>query len=141
MKRSALSVAVVIAVALSAVASAQSGGAMGKGDKMKMNNKTVMTYTGCLEAGTAAGTFTLTHVVADDHMGKDMMKDGMKHDMNHDEMPADGMSHDAMMPSTLSLMGKAVRTSHVGRKVSVTGSLASSSFTVKSLKVVAASCS
>ena len=138
MKRNALGVAVVLAVALSAVVSAQSGGAMANGDEMmKMSDKKNMTYTGCVEAGTASGTFTLTHVVADDHMRKDMMKDGMK----HDTMASDSMSHEAMMPSTLSLTGKAVRTSHVGRKVSVTGSLASSSFTVKSLKVVAASCS
>ena len=131
------SVAMLIAVVLSVTAIAQSGGTVARGDKMDKMDKMEMkdtTHTGCVEAGSAPGTFMLTHLAADDHMGKD-----------------------TVAPTTFSLSSAAVDLSkHVGHKVSVTGSSAhgktdamekdtmakgTPAFTVKSLKMVAASCS
>ncbi len=106
------------------------------------------TYTGCIAAGTAAGTFVLTHVV-DDHMGKDAMK-------------KDTMAKDTMAETTMPLISASVDLGkHLGHKVSVTGTVGhgkmdamgkdamakdamakdGEAFTVKSLKMVAASCS
>lgn len=145
------SVAIVAAAVLSVGAAAQSGGTMAN-DKMagKMDMKDT-TYTGCIEAG-SAGTFTLTHVM-EDHMGKGMMKDSK----DKGAMPADHMEHDGMAPTMLSLTGTtADLRKHLGHKVAVTGSVshgetgsmakeamnaAPMSFTVKSLKMIAASCS
>jgi len=153
MKWSMSSVAILVAAVSSSVAlGAQSGGRMAKGDKMeKMEKMEKMhaNYTGCIEAGSAAGSFILTHVATADHMGKDMMK--------KDDMAKDGMSHDSIAPTTLTLTGSSVDLSkQLGHKVSITGSLAhekmdamekdtmarsTSTFTVKSLKMVAATCS
>jgi len=58
------SVAILVAAVASVGLGAQSGGTMSKGDQMdKMGKMTMMdaTYTGCVEAGSAEGTFTLTH--------------------------------------------------------------------------------
>ena len=130
------SVAVLIAMVLSAGIAAQSGGTMAKGDKMdKMATKDA-THTGCIEAGSAAGTFMLTHLAADDHMAKDAMK--------KDTMTKESMSKGAMATPTLNLTSTSVDLSkHLGHKVSVTGShdKATSPFAVKSLKMVAATCS
>jgi pentapeptide MXKDX repeat protein len=146
------SVTMLVAAVLPVAVGAQSG-AMAKGDKMDKMEMKDATYTGCIEAGTAAGTFRLTHVAAD-HMGKDAMK--------KDTMAKDTMGKDAMAPTTLTLTNSSVDLSkHVGHKVSITGSAAhgkmdamgkdtmakdtmtkdASAFTVKSLKMVAASCS
>jgi hypothetical protein len=127
-------VAMLIAVALSVTAIAQSGGTMARSDKMDKMEMKDTTHTGCIEAGSAPGTFMLTHLAADDHMGKD-----------------------TMAPTTFSLSSASVDLSeHVGHKVSVTGSSAhgkmdamekdtmakgTPAFTVKSLKMVAAACS
>jgi len=54
------SVAMLVAVVLPAAVGAQSG-TMAKGDKMDKMEMKDATYTGCIAAGTAAGTFTLTH--------------------------------------------------------------------------------
>ena len=127
------SVAVVVAMVLSVAVAAQSGGTMAKGDKMATKDAT---HTGCIEAGSAPGTFTLTHLSADDHMAKDAMK--------KDTMTKESMSKGAMATPTLNLTSTSVDLSkHLGHKVSVTGShdKATSPFTVKSLKMVAASCS
>jgi hypothetical protein len=142
-----ISGAVMIALALSVSVRAQSGGGMAQDDKMgKMDNMDgkTKTYTGCLAAGTEAGTFTLTHASADDHMGKDAMK--------NDAMKNDAMKNDAMKNDGLAVSSKSVDLSkHVGHKVTVTGSSAAdkmdanaksmSAFTVKSLKMVSTSCS
>jgi pentapeptide MXKDX repeat protein len=157
-----ISSAVMVAVALSVGVRAQSGGAMAKDDKMdKMETKT---YTGCVAAGADTGTFTLTHVMADDHMGKDAMKkDAMKKDtmsndtmskdaMKKDSMGKDNMAHDTMTSTTMTVSSKSVDLAkHIGHKVTVTGSSGPdkmdamgknmSAFTVKSLKMVSASCS
>jgi pentapeptide MXKDX repeat protein len=153
-----ISSAVMVAVALSVGVRAQSGGAMAKDDKMdKMETKT---YTGCVATGADTGTFTLTHVMAaDDHMGKDAMKkDAMKKDtmskdaMKKDSMGKDNMAHDTMTSTTMTVSSKSVDLAkHIGHKVTVTGSSGPdkmdamgknmSAFTVKSLKMVSASCS
>ena len=146
MKWSMSSVTILIAAVSSVALGAQSGGTMAKGDKMEMMDAN---YTGCIEAGSAADTFMLTHVATADHMGKDMMK--------KDATAKDGMSHESMAPTTLTLTGSSVDLSkHQGHKVSITGSLAhekmdamekgtmgksTSMFTVKSLKMIAATCS
>jgi hypothetical protein len=112
---------------------------MGKMDKMEKMDAKTRTYTGCLAAGAEAGTFTLTHASADDHMGKDAMK--------NDAMKNDAMKNDALAVSSRNVdLGK-----HVGHKVTVTGSRGAdkmdgngksmSAFTVTSLKMVSASCS
>jgi hypothetical protein len=145
-----ISGAVMVAVALSVGVQAQSGSGMAQDDKMgkmekmeKMDGKT-RTYTGCLAAGTEAGTFTLTHAIAGDHMGADAMK--------NDAMKGDAMKPAAMTNDTLALSSKSVDLGkHVGHKVAVTGSSGAdkmdangksmSAFSVKSLKMVSASCS
>jgi pentapeptide MXKDX repeat protein len=148
------SVAMLIAVAVSVTAGAQPGGTMANGDKMDKMEMKDTTHTGCIEAGSGPGTFMLTHVTADDHMGKDTMKKGA---MKKDTMAHDTMGKDAMAPTTFSLSSASVDLSkHVGHKVSVSGSSAhgkmdamekdtmakgTPAFTVKSLKMVAASCS
>ena len=147
-----ISGAVMVALALSVGVRAQSGSGMAQDDKMgkmeKMDGKT-RTYIGCLAAGAEAGTFTLTHAIADDHMGKDAMKSDA---MNSDAMKHDAMKNDAMKNDTLAVSSKNVDLGkHVGHKVSVTGSSgadkmdangkSTSALTVTSLKMVSASCS
>jgi hypothetical protein len=149
MKWSMSSVAILVAAVSSVAVGAQSGGTMAKGDKMDRMEMMDANYTGCIEAGSAAGTFMLTHVATADHMGKDIM--------TKDAMAKDRMSHESMAPTTLTLTGSSVDLSkHLGHKVSITGSLphekmeamekgtmgkSTSPFTVKSLKMVAATCS
>ena len=151
MKSMMWSVAMLVAVVLPVAAGAQSG-TMAKGDKMDKMEMKDATFTGCIEAGSTAGTFVLTHV-ADDHMAKDAMK--------KDTMKKDAMSKDTRA-TTLTLSSTSVDLSkHAGHKVSVTGSAAHGkmdamgkdtmakdgmakdgpTLTVKSLKMVAASCS
>jgi hypothetical protein len=130
------SVALTAAVVLSVGVAAQSGGAPAKGHKMEMDVKDT-TYTGCIEAG-AWNTFTLTHLEANEHKGKDMKK--------KDTMAKDGTGHTAMAPTTLRLTATSVDLSaHVGQKVSVTGPPVhgqdTADFAVKSMKMVAPSCS
>jgi pentapeptide MXKDX repeat protein len=158
MKRIMASVAVLVAV-LSVGGAAQSNGTMGKGDKMTEMDMKDATYTGCVEAGSEPGSFTLTHLAAEDHMGNAAMKkEAMGKDMmKKDTMVKDTISNDAMAPMALSVTGSSVDLGkHLGHTVSVTGSPAhgkmdsmgkdimgkgASAFTVKSLKMVAASCS
>ena len=99
------------------------------------------------------GVFTLTHVAGVDRMQKSMKDDAMAKTAMDDGR----MGHDAMPPAMLSLTGSSVVLSrHVGHKVSVTGWFAHermnamdkdamgksmSTFTIKSLKMVAATCS
>src|SRR5260370_20152943 len=108
------SVAVLVAAVLSVGAAAQSNGTMGKGDKMNEMEMKDSTYTGCVEAGSEPGSFTLTHLAAEDHMGKEAMKKAT--------MAKDSMAKDAMAPMALSVTGSSVDLSkHLGHKVSVTG--------------------
>jgi pentapeptide MXKDX repeat protein len=154
MKEMMSNVTMLVAAVFSITAAAQSGGTMAKGDKMDKMEMRETTYTGCIEAGSAQGTFTLTHLTAGDQMGKDAMK---KDTMKKDTMVRDNMSKDAMAPSALALTSSSVNfTQHLGHKVSVTGSAthgkmdamgkdstnkSGSPFTVSSLKMVASSCS
>jgi len=146
-------VAVLAAGAFLVALEAQSVGAMAQGDKMDTMKMKDTTYTGCVEAGSTPGMFTLTHLTVDG-----MSKDSMKKDaMNKETMNHDTTNKDAMAPSAVSLTSSSIDLSkHVGHKVSVTGSAAhgkmdtmesdamrnaTSALTVKSLKMVAASCS
>jgi pentapeptide MXKDX repeat protein len=153
------SVAVLVAAVVSVGVAAQSNGTLGKGNKMNEMEMKDATYTGCVEAGSEPGSFTLTHLAAEDHMGNAAMKkDAMGKDtMKKDTMVKDNMSNHAMAPMALSVTGSSVDLGqHLGHTVSVTGSPAhgkmdamgkdtmgkgASAFTVKSLKMVAASCS
>ena len=138
----------VLAALLSVSLVAQSGGAAANGGNMERMAMKDVAYTGCVEAGSAPSRFMLTHLAADDHMGKDAMK--------KDTMAKDGMSKDAMAPTMWSLASSSVDLSqHLGHKVTVTGTTAHGKmdamgkdamgksapvFTVTSLKMVAASC-
>jgi hypothetical protein len=149
MKWMVSSVAILV-TAVSVAVGAQSGDTMVKGDKMDMKDTT---FVGCIEGGSAPGAFTLTHVAAVDRMQKSMKEDAM----GKTAMDEGRMGHDTMPPAMLSLMGSSVALrKHVGHKVSVTGWLAHekmdamdkdamgksmSTFTIKSLKMVAATCS
>jgi len=151
MKGMMWSVAMLVAVVLPAGAMAQSG-TMAKGDKMDKMEMKDASYTGCIAAGMTAGTFMLTHVSAD-ALGKEMKKDSMKKDT---------MAKDTMTPESLALASSSVDLSkHLGHKVAISGSPAhgkmdamakdtmakdgmakdAPAFTVKSLKMVSASCS
>lgn len=165
MKRT-MSVIAASLIATWAGVAAQSGGSMSQGGKMegKMEGKMDamarmdVTYMGCLEA-TESGTYRLTHAVAEG--------DGMAgHSMKQEEpMKKDGMAGEMKksetMSDSLALTSEAVNLSkHVGRRVSVTGSPArkmdmmakdgmakdgmakgSPAFSVKSMTVIARSCS
>ena len=126
------SVVVLVAAVGSVGAAAQSSGTAATHDKMKNMAMKDATHTVCIEAGAEKGTFTLK-LAADDHMA--MAKDSAKKDT---------MTKDTMAPTTMNLTSSSVDLSkHLGHKVSVTGShdKATSPFAVKSLKMVAASCS
>ena len=104
-----------------------------------------MTYTGCVESVNHGGMFLLTKVdrVAAESMHDDM---AMKHS---DDMAMKGDA--AGTSKAFALAGPADLSKHVGQKVSVTGSLSEgsmgtmrqdlSTLTVKTLKVIAQSCS
>jgi hypothetical protein len=141
----------IVIVAVSAAVGAQSAKEM---DKPMMDDKTSMTYTGCIESVNHGGTFLLTHVV-DDHqmtMGHDAMVQKDSGSAKEDESAASSDMHgDHMMPSGLVLTGPSDLKKHVGQKVTVTGSVSKGSMggtrndldtlTVASLKVVAKACS
>ena len=133
--------AITMLTGLATLASAQAGGTTGKDTMMKsdgMGMGTVKNYTGCVEAGSAAGTFVLTHLSPDMAMGKDTMtKDTMK----KDAMMKDSMK-DTMMPQRLALTGTAVNVApHLGHKVTVSGKVSGQTdFMVSTVKMVAASC-
>jgi hypothetical protein len=129
------SVVVLIAAVLSVGVAAQSSSTPAKDDKMGKMTMKDATHTGCIEAGSTKGTFTLK--VAADMAMKDM---AMKKDATTKDTP----TKDAMAPTTMSLTSASVDLSkHLGHKVSVTGShdKATAPFAVKTLKMVAASCS
>ena len=140
---------------------------MAKGDSMAMA-KSPTSYTGCVEAGSTAGSYILTHFSADammrkesmakdgmkadamkkdamakDSMAKDTMKaDAMKDGMKKDTMAKDAVMKDSMMSEHLMLTGTAVNLQpHVGHKVTVAGKGADKmSFAVSTVKMVASSC-
>ncbi len=125
------SVVALVAALLSVGVAAQSSATAAKDDKMGKMAMKDATHTGCIEAGSVAGTFTLK-LAADDHMA--MQKDATTKDT----------TKAAMAPTTMSLTSASVDLSkHLGHKASVTGShdKATAPFAVKTLKMVAASCS
>ena len=98
--------ALLIGAALSATASAQLSTVA---DSHTMDMKDA-TYTGCLSAGNAVGTFTLTHLTTPAHLRLEIMKKGTP-------------TKAAPVAATLSLTSSLVDLSmHLGREVSVTGS-------------------
>jgi len=135
---------------MSAAAGAQDG-KMGKMNGMAHDQR----YTGCIERSQDGG-FTLAHAAkADGAMKKPMARDSMttesmtKDSMAKDSMAKDPMAKDSMMTDAMALgvAGTGVDLAkHVGHKVTVTGVSGGSmngmaTFTVKSVKMVAASCS
>lgn len=158
----------ILSTALALVAASAAAGAQASGHMDgSMTHAATVTYTGCVTAVNHGGSFMLTKIEgAPMHDGmagksgasgmekqvpmddmkesmKDGMKDGMKDDMKG--MKMDGPSKGIV------LAGYPDVKKHVGQHVSVTGSLTSgsmdskredlSTLTVKSLKVLAKSCS
>jgi len=129
-----LIVTAAIAVSISAAAGAQSAQPMAAHSKA---DAMAVTYTGCVEAVNHGGTFLLINATPANSasMNSDMT---MKHD-------------DQMATKAIALAGSGNFRKHAGQKVAVTGSLADgsmdtmredlSTLTVKSLKVLAKSCS
>lgn len=121
-------------LAMSAAAGAQDA----KVETMKKTDamKSEQSYTGCIERSQDGG-FTLAHAMASDSM--------MKKPMAMDSMAKDSMMKDAAPALSLSStsldLGK-----HVGHKVTVKGANGHTmgemtAFTVKSIKMIASSCS
>ena len=136
-----------ITCSVAAMAVLLSGFAASAQDKME---KPMMgkekSYTGCVEAGSMANSFSLAHATAEMAMGKDAMA---KDSMAKDAMKKDTMGK--MDMANLSLASKSVDLAkHVGHKVTVTGTedmLAKDAmgksahvFNVTALKMVAATC-
>ena len=129
---------VAVVLAVSGAASAQDRKMDDKMDRMKSE----MSYTGCIERSTD-GAFTLGHAMASSAT--------TKKSMGKDSMAKDSMAHDSMMKdamgSTLGLASTSVDLAkHVGRKVIVKGVAGDTmggmaTLTVKSIKMVASSCS
>jgi hypothetical protein len=121
--------AAVVAMSVTAAAGAQSAGAMGKPSKGDAMN---MTYTGCDQDDMA-------------------MKSDAAKTMTHEQTPMADEQMNAMPSKSFALAGSANLNKHFGRKVSVTGSVSEgsmgamrqdvSTLTIKSLKVIAKSCS
>ena len=129
---------VAVTLALCAAARAQDRKMDDKMDKMKSETS----YTGCIERS-PDGAFTLGHAMASSAT--------TKKSMGKDSMAKDSMAHDSMMKdamaSTLGLASTSVDLAkHVGRKVIVKGVAGDTmagmaTLTVKSIKMVASSCS
>jgi len=100
-------VTILAVAAMSHVAGAQ--------DKMAkpMGMAKEKTYTGCIAAGEMAGTYTLTHAMAEMAMGGAAMK---KDTMGKDTMGKDSMAKPMAIESKSIDLAK-----HVGHKVAVTG--------------------
>ena len=132
-----------VVLAVSAVVGAQDHKMDDKMNKMKSE----MSYTGCIEQSPDGG-FTLGHAMASSATTKKSMTgDSMaKESMAKDSMAHDSMMKDAMA-STLGLASTSVDLAkHVGHKVTVKGVAGETmggmaAFNVKSIKMVAASCS
>lgn len=99
------------------------------------------TMVGCIEKS-ESGSLTLTHAMPADDMEKSSMaKDSMK----NDSMSKDSMAKDMRMPPVVLSSKKVDLSKHVGHKVSLEGVAGDmmngmATFTVNSLKMIAASC-
>ena len=80
------------------------------------------TYSGCVAAGSMAGSFVLNHAVEETPMAGAMGKDAMGKDaMGKGAMAKDAMGKGAMAPHAMSIASTVVNlSSHVGHQVSVT---------------------
>ena len=147
----------VVAMSVTAVVGAQSKKDMERPSKTDTMS---MTYTGCVESVNHGVTFVLTEV---ESMGAESMqhstamkhqKDTMKGDAaksTHEQMPMAAEKMDMMPSKSFVLAGPANLSKHVGKKVSVTGSVSDgatgtmrrdvSTLTITTLKVIAKSCS
>ena len=124
------------AVVFAGVVHAQSMGHDKMGhDKMGAMKPKAESYIGCVAGGATPGSYTLTHVMADKGQG-----------MDHNDMHHDDMHHDAMPIAALNITSKKVDlASYLGRKIQVSGTATgqdgmSPVFTIKSFKVLSASC-
>lgn len=156
----------VVAMSVTATVGAQSAKAMHQPSK---DDTMSMTYTGCVESVNHGAAFLLTEV--DSGSAESMPADkAMKHHddmaMKHDDMamksdaaktmhdeqaPEADEKMDAMSSKSFALAGSTNLSKHTGQKVSVTGSLSGGSMetmrqqvqtlTIKTLKVIAKSCS
>ena len=130
-------------VAVLAMSVGAQDGKMNKMDGMKSETS----YTGCVERS-PDGAYSLAHAMAADAtMKKPMAKASTAKDtMAKDTMAKDSMMKDSMAPA-LGLSSTAVDLAkHVGHKVTVKGAGGDTmggmaTFTVKSIKMIAASCS
>lgn len=102
--------------------------------------KSEMTYTGCLERS-PDGAVTLAHAMAlNGAPKKSMSKDAAAHDSMSMDSMKDSMAPTLMLSSTSVDLAK-----HVGHKVTIKGVTGDAmggmtTFTVKSMKMVASSC-
>jgi hypothetical protein len=147
----------VMAMSVTAAVGAQSAKAMhqpSKGDAMSV------AYTGCVESVNHGGAFLLTKIDSVDSMHDDKtmkhhddmaMKSDAAKAMQHEQAPVADEKMDTMSAKSFALAGSANLSKHIGQKVSVTGSLSDgsmgtmrqdlSTLTIKTLKVIAKSCS
>ena len=131
----------VAVMSVTAAVSAQSANVAGKPSTADAMN---ITYTGCVESVNHGAAFLLTDV---GHMG---MKGDAAKTMQREPTPMAEQKVNAMPSKSFALAG-ADLSKHVGQKVSITGSLSDgsmgtvrqdvSTLTVKTLKVIAKSCS
>jgi hypothetical protein len=149
----------VVAMSVTAALGAQSMKGMGTPSK---EDSMSTTYTGCVESVNHGGSFLLRKIdSADaDAMHGDMgmahhddmaMKGDAAKTMQHEQMPMADAKMDAKGSTWFTLAGSSDLSKHVGQRVSVTGSLSHDTMgtmrqdvptlTVKSLKVLAKSCS
>ena len=156
--------AAVVAVSVTAPASAQSAKATGKPSKADAMS---MTYTGCVESVNHGGAFLLTKIDEPGSMRSGMsmkhqddmamkreddmtMKSDAAKTMQHEQTPMADEKMDAMPSKAFALAGSVNLSKHVGQKVSVTGSVSEgsmgtmrqdvSTLTIKTLKVIGKSC-
>jgi hypothetical protein len=140
---------VLVTMSVTAAVGAQSTSAVGKPSK---GDAMTMTYTGCVESVNHGGAFLLTKIDGPESMHDDMAKktDAAK-TMKPETTPMADEKMDAMPSKSFALAGSVNLSKHVGQKVSVTGSVSEgsmgtmrqdvSTLTIKSLKVIAKSCS
>jgi hypothetical protein len=160
MKTSWILSTAVVAVSVTAAVGAQSPKVM---DKPSNGETMTMTFTGCVKSVNHGGAFLLTEVAkvgpAPMHGDMDMthhddgtMKGDAAKPMHGGQTPtADKDTMDTMPFKSIALTGAINLSKHVGQKVSVTGSLSEgamgtmrddlSTLTVKTLKVIAKTCS
>ena len=161
----------ILAAAVAGISATAAVGAQSTTDMHQPSKAGTMSlmYTGCVESVNHGAAFLLTKVDSGEaepmHRDK-TMKDhddmAMKHDdmaaksgaakpMQHEQTAVADEKMDAMSSKSFALAGSTNLGEHVGQKVSVTGSLSDgstgtmrqdlSTLTVKTLKVIAKSCS